>query len=310
MLGGYTREEREVPDMWDDYLFPQSVDEALEMLGAHDGAARVIAGGTDLALQSQRGRVEAKVMVDITRIPGLDHIEERDGLIYIGAQVTHARVSSSTVVRAQGKVLAEACGSVGGPQIRNVGTLVGNVMNALPAADGAIALVALDAEADIAERGGHRWIPASELYAGVGRSKVDSTRAVVTQLRFPALVDEDGSAFERLAKRKALILPILNTAVVLRMDRGSVRQARIAVGPVATTPFLATDAAEFLVGRTPDGRTIAEAAGLAARAAQPRDSLLRGSAEYRKSMVEVLVRRALTRAIAHESGEEAGNANS
>jgi CO/xanthine dehydrogenase FAD-binding subunit len=296
--------------MWDDYLFPQSVDEALEMLSAHDGGARVIAGGTDLALLSQRGRVDAKVMVDITRIPGLDHIEERDGLVYVGAQVTHARVASSVLVREQGKVLAEACSSVGGPQIRNVGTLVGNVMNALPAADGAIALTALDAEAEVAELGGHRWIAVSQLYAGVGRTTVDSTRAVVTQVRFPSLVDQDGGAFERLAKRKALILPILNTAVVLRMDRGSLRQARIAIGPVATTPFLATEAAEFLAGRTPDGGTIAEAAGLAAQAAQPRDSLLRGSAQYRKSMVEVLVRRALTRAIAHQSGEEAGNANS
>ena len=296
--------------MWDHYLFPQSVDEALGMLQTHDGAARIIAGGTDLALQSQRGRVDARIMVDITRIPGLDHIEERDGQVYIGAQVTHARVAASPSVRVRGRVLAEGCGSIGGPQIRNVGTLVGNVMNALPAADGAIALTALNAEAEVAEASGRHWMPIGDLYAGVGRSTVDSTRAMVTQLRLPALGDHDGSAFERLAKRKALILPILNTGVVLRMGNGAVRQASIAIGPVATTPFVAEEAAEFLAGKAPERDTITEAARLAAQAAQPRYSLLRGSAEYRKAMVEVLVRRALARAAAQISGEEAQNADS
>jgi CO/xanthine dehydrogenase FAD-binding subunit len=295
--------------MWDDYLFPQSVEEALEMLQAHGGKARIIAGGTDLALQCQRGRNPARVMVDITRIPDLDHLEERDGHIYIGAGVTHAQVAASPLIRSRASVLAQACGSVGGPQIRNVGTLVGNVVNALPAADGAIGLFALDAEAEVAEGGGRRWTPIADLYAGVGRCTVDSCEAMITQLRFPALDDGDGSAFERLAKRKALILPILNTGVVLWMDDGAVRKARIAIGPVATTPFVAADAAQSLVGRAPGDAVVGEAARLAADAAQPRYSLLRGSAEYRKSMVEVLVRRALIRAVASASGEEGGHAN-
>jgi len=295
--------------MWDDYLFPQSVEEALEVLHARDGEARIIAGGTDLALQSQGGRVQARVMVDITRIPGLDHIEERDGYVYIGARATHAQVAASPFIQSRGGVLAEACGSVGGPQIRNVGTLVGNVVNALPAADGAIGLTALDAEAEVAERKGWRWVPVAELYAGVGRCTVDSCVAMITQLRFRALGDGEGSAFERLAKRKALILPILNACVVVGLEDGTVERARVAIGPVATTPFVATDAAEWLIGRTADASAAAEAARLAAQAAQPRYSLLRGSAEYRKSMVEVLVRRALSRALAQASGEEGGNAD-
>jgi CO/xanthine dehydrogenase FAD-binding subunit len=295
--------------MWDDYLFPQSVEEALEMLHARGGEARIIAGGTDLALQSQRGRVPARVMVDITRIPELDRIEERDGYVYIGARATHAQVAASPLIRSRGGVLAEACGAVGGPQIRNVGTLVGNVMNALPAADGAIGLTALDAEAEVAERKGWRWVPLAELYAGVGRSTVDSSAAVVTQVRFRALGRGDGSAFERLAKRKALILPILNAGVVVGIEEGTIQRARVAIGPVATTPFVATEAAQWLVGRAAETAAAAEAARLAAQAAQPRYSLLRGSAEYRKSMVEVLVRRALSRALALASGEEVGNAD-
>lgn len=296
--------------MWDDYLFPQSVDEALDMLDTRGGKARIIAGGTDLAIQSQRGRVESRVMVDITRIPGLDRIDEKDGYIHVGARVTHAEVAASPLIRARAGVLAEACGSVGGPQIRNVGTLVGNVVNALPAADGAIALFALGAEAEVAERTGRRWMPMADLYSGVGQSTVDSSQAMITQLRFRALADGDGSAFERLAKRKALILPILNAGVVVRMDDTAVTSARIAIGPVATTPFVAIEAAEHLVGWAPDGAAAAQAAKLASEAAQPRYSLLRGSAEYRKAMVEVLVRRALMRALGLTSGEEGGDANS
>jgi carbon-monoxide dehydrogenase medium subunit len=283
--------------MWDEYLFPASVGEALEMLEAHGGEARIIAGGTDLVLQSQRGQYPAKVMVDITRIPGLDHIEERDGLIYIGAQMTHGQVAASPLIRSRAGVLGEACGSVGGPQIRNVGTLVGNVVNALPAADGAIALFALDAEAEVAERTGRRWIPIATLYAGVGLCTVDSCAAMITQLRFGALGKGEGGAFERLAKRRALVLPILNTAAIVRLREHRVDGARIAIGPVAPTPFIAAEAAEALVGQTPDEASVTEAAELAAQAAQPRDSLLRGSAEYRKAVVEVLVRRALWRAI-------------
>ena len=296
--------------MWDHYLFPQSVDEALDMLDTRGGQARIIAGGTDLAIQSQRGRVQSRVMVDITRIPDLDRIDEKDGYIHVGARVTHAEVAASPLIRARAGVLAEACGSVGGPQIRNVGTLVGNVVNALPAADGAIALFALGAEAEVAERTGRRWMPMADLYGGVGQSTVDSSKAMITQLRFRALADGDGSAFERLAKRKALILPILNAGVVVRMDDSAVTSARIAIGPVATTPFVAFEAAEHLVGRAPDGAAAAQAAKLASEAAQPRYSLLRGSAEYRKAMVEVLVRRALMRALGLTSGEEGGDANS
>lgn len=290
--------------MWDDYLFPQSVEEVLEMLQTHGGQARIIAGGTDVVIQSERGRIPARVMADITRIPGLSGVEERDGFIYVGAQVTHARVAASLLIQRRANVLAEACGWVGGPQIRNVGTLVGNVVNALPAADGAIALFALDAEAEVVERTGRRWTAIADLYAGVGRCTVDSCEAMITQLRFPALGDGEAGAFERLAKRKALILPILNAAGVVGLEGGKVKMARIALGPVATTPFVATQASESLIGAVADEASIAEAALLASQAAQPRDSLLRGTAEYRKSMVEVLVRRALTRAVARASGEE------
>jgi CO/xanthine dehydrogenase FAD-binding subunit len=283
--------------MWQDYLFPTTVQEALDMLAAHGGQARIIAGGTDLVLQSQRGQCIATVMVDVTRIPGLDAIEERGDHIAIGCQVTHAQIAASPLIRQRAEVLALACGSVGGPQTRNVGTLVGNVVNALPAADGAVALFALDAEVEVAGAAGRRWLPIADMYAGVGECTINPCVQMVAAVRFRPLTDGWASAYQRLANRKALALPILNAAVVVGLADGVCSEVRIAVGPVARIPFLAREAEAALVGQAPAPETIVRAARLAADAADPRDSVLRGSRDYRKAMVEVLVRRALTDAI-------------
>lgn len=280
--------------MWRAYLTPTTLEEALAMLAEHRGEARIIAGGTDLVLQSQQGKCPSTVMVDITRLPGLDQIAERDGYLQIGALATHGQVASSPLIRERAEVLALACGWVGGPQIRNVATLVGNVVNALPAADGAVALFALDAEAEVVNPRGRRWLPIAELYRGVGLCTIDSCVELVTALRFRALGPGQRSAYERLAPRRVLALPIVTVAAVIEIAEGRFVEARIAVGPVAPTPFRAVRAEAALVGQPVTAEVIAQAAALAAADAQPRDSATRGSREYRLDMVEALVRRALS----------------
>ena len=290
--------------MWQEYLFPASVQEALEMLVSYKGEARIVAGGTDLILELKEGKRRVKALVDITRIPGLDEIELKEGMIVLGAGVTHRQAWESSLVRERAAVLAEACHAIGSPQIRNVGTIVGNVVNAQPAADAAIALTALEAELEVADLDGRRWIPIGELYEGPGRSKVDPTRQMVTAVRFPALGPGQGSAFERLAKRRALALPILNTAVVVGLegdDRAFV-EARIALGPVAPTPFRARQAEKAMHSAPIGEESIAKAAEIASREAKPRTSLLRASEEYRREMIKVLVRRALRRALEEAQG--------
>jgi len=282
--------------MWDAYLFASSVEDALTRL-AGLGDARVIAGGTDLVLQAQRGRCLSRAMVDVTRIPDLGRIEEQDGWIVIGATVTHAQIAASPLIQRAAPVLARACGSVGGPQIRNVATLAGNVVNALPAADGAVALFALDAEVEVATLEGRTWLPIAALYAGVGECVLDPCAQMVTALRFAPLPPGAGSDYQRLARRRALALPILCVAVVATLKEGRCTEARIAVGPVAPTPYRAAVVEEWLVGRAIDEEAIEEAARFAARDARPRDSVLRGSRAYRTAMVEVLVRRALENAL-------------
>lgn len=283
--------------MWDKYLFASSVEDALHKLVELGDRGRLIAGGTDLVLQAQRGQCPARAMVDVTRIPGLDQIRLEAGYIVIGATATHAQIAASPLVRSSGGPLAQACATIGGPQIRNVATLAGNVVNALPAADGAVALLSLTAQVQVATRAGRRWMPVLEIYRGVGECTLDPCAEMVTAIRFRPLDAATGSAFQRLARRRAMALPIVNAAVVVRVDRDRIDVARIAVGPVAPTPFRAAAAERELVGQAPTLTRVAMAARLAARDAQPRSSLLRGTATYRTAMVEVLVRRALLAAL-------------
>lgn len=283
--------------MWRNYLFPASIQEALEMLASYKGQARLIAGGTDLILELQEGKRQVEALVDVTHIPGLDAIEWANGMITLGAATTYRQVIDSPLLQARAAVLVEASRKVGSPQIRNVGTLVGNVVNAMPAADGAIALFALGAELEIASPDGRRWAPIEALYERPGRSKVDPSREMVTAIRFPALGENQGSAFERLARRKALALPVLNVAVVATVDHGAFESAHIAMGPVAPTPFRAQQAEETLRNTPASPEAIRRAAEVAADEARPRSSLLRASATYRKEVLAVLVRRSLERAL-------------
>jgi CO/xanthine dehydrogenase FAD-binding subunit len=285
--------------MWQEYLFPSSVEEALAMLAEREGRARVVAGGTDLIIELTEGRRSADCLVDITRIPKLDKIALEDGMIILGANVTHRQVSESPLVRERATVLAQACRAVGSLQIRNVGTLGGNVVNAMPAADGSIAMLALEAEAEIADGTGRKWVPLRNLFAGPGVSKVDSTRQMLTALRFHALSERQGSALERIARRRALALPILICAVVVTLseDGGDFESAHIALGPVAPVPFRASQSEESLRGAPVSLETMARAGEIAVQESQPRSSLLRASREYREEIIKVLVRRGLERAV-------------
>ena len=289
--------------MWDTYLVASSITDALHKLAASGGDARIIAGGTDLVLQAQRGQCLARTMVDVTRLPGLDAIQKRDGYIVVGATVTHARIAASSLIRDHAALLARACGSVGGPQIRNVSTLVGNVVNALPAADGAVALFALDAEAQVTTLESQTWMPIADLYEGVGECTLDPCVQMVTALRFRPLAPCMGCDYQRLARRRALALPIVVAAATVHVREGTFADARIAVGPVAPTPYRAIRAEHALIGRAAETSTIAQAAQLAARDARPRSSVLRGGSDYRTAMVEVLVRRALENAVRQIEGK-------
>lgn len=288
---------------WHGYHLAQSVDEALSVLESYRGKAQVIAGGTDLALQIKERERNVGALVDISRLPDLKEVREDGVHLRIGALCTHSQLAQSSLIRLKATALAEAAASIGSPQIRNIGTVGGNVVNAQPAADTSIALLALDAKAVIRSSRGKETRLLEEMFVTVGRSAVDSRSQILTEFLIPLGSGFTASSFQRLARRKAVALPILNVAVSLelRQDRQSFERVNIAVGPVAPVPWRAREAEAVLKAAPTTEEVIRQACSLAAEKATPRDSL-RGSATYRKQMVKVLVYRAIRAAIERSGG--------
>ena len=280
---------------WDNYFRPQTIPEALGLLQKFKGSARVIAGGTDLLPQIRNGEIGPKVLVDITRIPGLDKIRLERGWIKIGALVTHAQVAQSPLIQERALALKEGASWLGSPQIRNIGTLAGNVVSGQPGADTTIPLLALNAEVTILNKKGVRTIPLTEFFMDTGKTAVDSSREIVTEISFPGLKKGEASISLRVARRKALALPILTLAIVLSADlaRRKFRHARIAMGPVGPVPFRAKEAESLLTDAEINEDLIRDAARKVAQTSSPRTSLLRGSEAYRRDLVANLVERGI-----------------
>lgn len=280
---------------WKAYHKPKSVAEALILLDQAEGKGRIIAGGTDLVLQLRQGEPTAEFLVDMTEIGELKDIRAHDGWMHIGAAVTHSEVAKNALIRKEALVLAEGCAKVGSPQIRNVATLAGNVITARPAGDGAISLMALEAQIKVVSKTGEHWIPIEETYRGVGRSSIDSTREIATELTFRILGEKRRTKFFRMSRRKALTLPIVNgaVAILLSSPANRIQKARIALGPVAEKPFRARKAEAYLESAEISPESILEAARIASEEARPRTSLLRGTDLYRKEMIRLYLVRAL-----------------
>jgi len=288
----------------EDYVIPSTVEEALATLASLRGEGRLIAGGTDLVMQLRRGERRIDYLIDITRIPDLSEIKLESPYILLGAAATFSQIERSQLIREKAPVLAEAASHVGSPQIRNVGTLAGNVVNAQPAADGSIALLTLNAEVEIANLTGRQWVPVTSLFVSPGVSRIDATAEMVTAFRFRAAGPRESSAFERLARRQALALPLINVGVnvLLNADGTRFRDVRIAIGPVSPVPFRASEAEEALQNQPINQDTINEAAEIASRQSKPRTSLLRASKQYRHELIAVLTKRALLRAVERAKG--------
>ena len=225
---------------WEHYYTPKTVAEAVELLQRYDGQARVVGGGTDLLVEIRRGlHRPVEALVDASRIAGLNTIEDDGDYIVIGCGVTHSQIIKDARIIRFGTCLSESCGVIGGPQVRNVGTLAGNVAHALPAGDGTIGLLALGGEIEIAGADGTRWIPMQESFKAPGKSFIDRHREVLTRLRFKPTGTREGSAHHRVMRPQGLCLPIISMAVRLQLDEdNTITKARISMGPVGPVPFL------------------------------------------------------------------------
>lgn len=285
--------------MWQEYLFPENINDAVSILSGSDGLARIIAGGTDLMLDIEGGRHVVEKLVDLSRIRELDQITEENGIIRIGANVTCTQVVNSELIQKKAPALSQGARRLGSKQIRNIATIAGNVIRAQPAADTAVPLVALGAKLEVVSADGTRTMEILDTYTeSFAKSKIDSTSEVVTFLHVPAQGTLEGSAYVRLDKRRALSLPILNVACRISLAGDTIKSASIAIGPVGPGPRRAFDAENKLVGSDISPESIQSAAQLVINQCDPRNSLVRGSRKYRMAVINKLAERAIMQAVA------------
>ena len=297
---------------WRNYHTPTTVAQALGLMNQYGDQAQFIAGGTDLILDMQSGaHAPVTALVDVTRIEGFSDIYTETQMdeqwVVLGAAVTHTQIERSSLIQEHGAALVESCSVVGGPQVRNVATIGGNVAHALPAADGTIGLLALNAEVQVctltgdpADKNGliYEWQPLLSIFAGPGRNTLHSNQ-LLSAFRFPQRASRQASAFDRIMRPQGVALPILGLAANITLDEtlSRIAVATIAIGPAGPIPFRATSAEEVLTS-APLSNELVEAAITAAQTqAQLRTSRHRASQEYRHEMVAVLLRRVLRRAI-------------
>jgi CO/xanthine dehydrogenase FAD-binding subunit len=282
--------------LWTHYHTPSTVEEALELLRSYRGRARLIAGGTDLLLDIRQGHTpRPDALIDVTCIQGFSAIQQDGDTLLIGAGVTHTQIVKSPLIAARATCLVESCGVVGGPQVRNVGTLGGNVAHALPAGDGTTSLVALDAEVEIVKDDARRWVPIRDVFLGPGQSLLDPARDLLIGFRLRLCGTHEATAFKRIMRPQGVALPILGCAAWVRLDEsGAVYEdVRVCIGPVARVPTRA-DAVESAVrGQPVSEATVDRAVAAAHESLHPRTSAYRATADYRREMVEVLLRRVL-----------------
>jgi carbon-monoxide dehydrogenase medium subunit len=300
---------------WQHYHTPATVSDALGLLHHYGDQAQLVAGGTDLILDMQSGNhAPVAALIDVTHVNGLAeiHTESADGTewVVLGAAVTHTQIERSRLIQAHGTALVESCSVVGGPQVRNVATIGGNVAHALPAADGTIGLLALNAQVqictlDVDTNGSgsagnvtQEWQPLLSIFAGPGQNNL-ARNQMISAFRFPQRQPRQGSAFDRIMRPQGVALPILGLAANVTLDEllAQVVDATIAIGPAGPIPFRAANAEEVLK-RAPYDETLVKAVIEAAQSqAQLRTSRHRASKEYRHEMVAVLLRRVLQRAV-------------
>ena len=285
--------------LYQEYLKPQTIAEALKYLSSAKGSTAIVSGGTDLLLDIKQGRHDpVDQMIDVSGIKEMGQISLEDDFIYLGAAVTHKQIIKAPLLLEHARCVVEGCGLIGGPQVRNVATIGGNVSHGLPAGDGTISLLALDTEVEIASPEGSDWQPLIEIFAGPGKVHFDRSKAIVTGFRFKAKEEREGSAFHRVMRPQGVAIAILNMAAWMKLDEsGKFEKVRVSCGPAGPRPFRAEKTEAYLSGKSWSDSVLQEASKILAEEVSLRTSKHRATKEYRHQILPVLLRKVMDSAV-------------
>jgi len=280
-----------------DYEEPKDLSEACRILAGLKGNGKVIAGGTDLLVNMKKGLISPTCLVGISKIPGLSEIEPQNGSIFIGSNLIVAKLTEFEVIKKKYPMLYEAASVLGSPLIRNRATIGGNIVTARPAADLPPPLIAMGARVRLKNRRGEREVELDRFFKGPGETIIKKDE-ILTGI----ILDEppifSGGNYIKLGHRKALEIAIVAMASFIVLDKpdGIIMDAKVILSSVAPKAIHAVSAEKTLIGEKPTDKLIERAANLASQDCSPIDDI-RGSAQYRCAMVEVLTKRTLTAAL-------------
>lgn len=274
-----------------DYIAPKTVPEAVAALAGARGSAKLLAGGTDLLVQTKTGRLRPDLVVDLKRIPDLIGIREEGGAFVIGAATSGAEIGEHAALGKAWPGLVEAANLIGSTQIQGRASLGGNLCNASPAADSVPALIAAGAICVIEGGKGRREAPAEGIQAGPGKTTLAADELIVA-FKLSKRAPHSADAYLRLIPRTEMDIAVVGAAVNLALDVGGVvTEARVSLGAVAPTALLVADAGAALVGTKLEEAALAKLEAAARAACKPIDDK-RGTAAYRTKVAGVLARRA------------------
>jgi len=287
--------------MWQSYLQPTTLGEALDLLQQYTGRARLVAGGTDVLVELQRGVKPTTTLIDISTLHDLKYVRYEGGYLHLGALATHNDVVASAACVQYALPLAQACWEVGAPQIRTRATVVGNLVTASPANDTITPLIALNAEVVLVSTEGEQVVPLHDFYSGVRRTVLNPNE-LLREIRIPAMTSNQRGLFLKLGLRRAQAIAVINVAFVLTFAGEQVRDTHITMGCLAPTIVHARRAEAYLEGKRLEAAVCEEAGRLANEDVTPIDDI-RGSASYRRATLATLVAHGLQRIAAGKEAE-------
>ncbi|HEX5211706.1 MAG TPA: xanthine dehydrogenase family protein subunit M [Pseudolabrys sp.] len=284
------------------YVAAKDIGHAVAALAEHGAKAKILAGGTDLLVEIKHAVHEPHVVVDVSRLRELKDIAVKDDGLHIGALATHGAIMASPVIRDMFPALVDAAHSIGAVQTRSLGTLGGNLITCVPSMDSGPTLMALEAAVTVANASGQRRMPLADLFVGPRKTSLKPGDLLV-DIVIPKENLNKPAGFEKFGLRKGQALALVNAAAAFFIDKGKFKAPRIALGAVAPVVIRAPKAEAYLEGRAISAEAMAEAGRVAATEAKPITDF-RASADYRRDLIAVLVKRALGGAHARATGKD------